>query len=242
MIDGNDAIREDLPAIVKIIARTARWVHPEAFALLPVWAPYTARGRPIYDVTWTRQITNTSGSTGRTVPNVEANQEAAAALKKALGVGGKPKNWTVCHLWGYDDPSFREQASIVQDPRYYSCVGNMVWLPTPLKGFTDAVPEIKTMLRTCAFHLYGLECKLPSAEMEALKIQSGIIPPGYPDDWPTAERPARLPPGTASFTPAIAKQIAKQKKKIQRLLRLTSPNFPREEVREVLASWEITLD
>jgi hypothetical protein len=51
------------------------------------------------------------------------------ALVAALDVASpNPKNWTVCHIWGYDDPSFAQQSSVVQDPRYFSCVANMVWL------------------------------------------------------------------------------------------------------------------
>jgi hypothetical protein len=41
---------------------------------------------------------------------------------------------------------------------FFSCVGNMVLLPTPLKAFTDTMPEIKSMLRICARNLYGWQC------------------------------------------------------------------------------------
>ena len=90
-------------------------------------------------------------------PKLEENIRAGKALVCALGVrpSPKPRTWTVCHIWGYDDDRFATESIIVKDPRYYSCVGNMVWLPTPMKGFTDTVPEIKRMLRTCAYYLYG---------------------------------------------------------------------------------------
>src|SRR5205807_3538882 len=47
--DGNQEIRDDIPLVVEIVARTARWVHPETFRRLPVWCPWTARGRQLYD-------------------------------------------------------------------------------------------------------------------------------------------------------------------------------------------------
>jgi hypothetical protein len=152
--DGNEEIAAEIPKIVDIIARTCRWVHPETFRRLPLWCPWTARGRPLYDRAWQRRYTNTKRATKQTIEKVEGNIAASQTLIAALGVASpKPRNWTVCHIWGYDDLAFASQGSIVQDPRFFSCVANMVWLPTPLKGFTDALPEIKTMLRTCAFHL-----------------------------------------------------------------------------------------
>ena len=54
-----------LPAtsVAELIARTARWVHPETFRALPVWAPYAARGMPVFDASWSRQYTNTKKAT-----------------------------------------------------------------------------------------------------------------------------------------------------------------------------------
>ena len=45
----------------------------------------------------------------RGVPKVEENIRAAKALVEALGVKTpqKPRNWTVCHIWGYDDENYR---------------------------------------------------------------------------------------------------------------------------------------
>jgi hypothetical protein len=63
----------------------------------------------------------------------EANVAARQALMAALSVAApKPKGWTVCHIWGYDDERFVSESFIVRNPRYYSCVANMMWLPTPL--------------------------------------------------------------------------------------------------------------
>jgi len=57
--DGNAEIAAEIPLIVEIIARTCRWVHPDTFREFPVWCPWTARGRPLYDRTWQRRYTNT---------------------------------------------------------------------------------------------------------------------------------------------------------------------------------------
>ncbi len=242
VMDGNDAIRQDIPAIVDMIARTAKWVHPETFKALPVWAPHTARGRPLYDVTWTRRYTNTNHRTGATSDKYEGNVAALNALVAALGVASpKPKNWTVCHIWGYDDPNFASASPIVQDPKYFSCVGNMIWLPTPLKGFTDALPEVKAVLRVCAYHLYGWVCEHPSVESEAATLRSNTIPPYYPQSWPTAERHAP-PPGTAPFSQPVRKAIEKRKAQMKASLENSAlTHYPFDEVRDVLAFWKIVL-
>ena len=135
----------------------------------------------------------------------------------ALGVVGKyPKGWTTCHIWGYDDEQFVGSSEIVRDRRFFSCLGNMVLLPTPLKGFTDAVPLIKRHLRVCAFHLYGWACEHHSVASEAELIRSGHIPDGYPEEWPTAERKV-LPPGTGPASEIVFKKAAARKQEISGL-------------------------
>jgi hypothetical protein len=44
--DGLDALSAelDLPQIMRLIERTARWVDPATYRLLPVWYPEVARG------------------------------------------------------------------------------------------------------------------------------------------------------------------------------------------------------
>ena len=238
--DGLDEIRHKLPDIVQMIAATARWVHPDAFRALPVWYPETARGRPIYDATWTRVYTNTKRQTGTVSEKAEPNIKAGKAFVGALGVS-KVDNWTVCHIWGVDDPKFQLPNRIISDPRYYSCVGNMVWLPTPLKAFTDAMPEVKTMIRTCAYHLYGWVCEHEDVADQARTVREGALPAGYPEQWPTAER--RLPPpGTALFLPKVTAAIERRKSELRRMLADDNlVHFPRDEVREVLAFWGVRL-
>jgi hypothetical protein len=241
--DGNEEIRKEIPQIVEIIARTARWVNPETFRQLPVWCPYVARGHVLYDKTWTTQYKNTKRLTGETTGRTEPNIAAGKALVEALGITGrKPRNWSVCHIWGYDDPSFTAAGSIVRDPRYYSCLANMIWLPAPLKSFTDSLPEVKVMLRTCAFYLYDWACEHETVQAQADAIRAGSMPENYPATWPGADRKHLLPPGTAPFTREVGTRITRQKEKIKSMLADdTLMNFPRENVRDVLRFWKIEL-
>ena len=81
--DGNEALRDDIPVVVELIERTARWVNPETFRRLPVWAPHTARGRPLYTADWTRRYTTTRKATGATAEKFEGN---ITAKDEVLGV------------------------------------------------------------------------------------------------------------------------------------------------------------
>ena len=235
--DGLSEIKNELPFIMKMIARTARWVHPHTVKALPIWCPDTARGFPRYDARWSRVL-----KSGKGVPKKEENIRAAIAFKKALGVGmPRPKNWTVCHIWGFDDPAFARQGDVVRDRRYYSCIGNMTWLPTPLKGFTDAVPEIKECLRVCAFHLYGFVCDHDDFKLLSQRISTGEVPLGYPEDWPTAKR-AVHPPGMAAYNERVQRYITAQKAKLRRRLEDNAlEHYPREAVREILKFWNVDL-
>jgi hypothetical protein len=150
--DGLDELKDEMPTIVNVIARTARWVHPDTFRALPVWYPETARKQLMYDAGWERVYKNTNRLTAQVTDKSEPNIKAKKAFVAALGAT-RTDNWTVCHIWGVDDPRFQRNNAVVCDPRFYSCIANMVWLPTPLKGFTDAVPEIKHLLRICSYSL-----------------------------------------------------------------------------------------
>jgi hypothetical protein len=223
---------------MEMIARTARWVHPETFRALPIWCPDTARGRSRYDANWSRVLVSR-----KNVPKVEENIRAATALVEALGVKTppKPRTWTVCHIWGYDDENFAGKSNVVRDPLYYSCVGNMTWLPTPLKGFTDAVPQIKECLRVCAFHLYSWACEHNDVREAAERVRSGAIPEGYPDVWPTSKRQV-LPPGTAPYSDRVKASIQKRKAKFCELLANSGLEYyGHDDVREVLAFWKVVL-
>lgn len=233
--DGLIQIEKEIPLIMEMIAQSARWVHPEVFKRLPVWRPEKARKAPLYKKDWRTRSASKSGAL-----KFETNGGALRSLREALALA-KPKNWTTCHIWGYDDANFAGKSVVVQDSRFYSCVANMVLLPTPLKGFTDAVPTIKHHLRVCAFHLYGWACEHEASSAEAELVKSGKIPEGYPLTWPTAERPA-LPTGIGPFDDRLKKRISERKRKIARDLgNLDLENYPRDSVRNVLEFWKIDL-
>ncbi len=231
---------------VPLIAETCKWVDPQVFRKLPVWYPESYRGAPSYDAKWQRRYTNTSKTTGQTVEKHEPNILAGKALWQSFGIVGKskPKNWTVCHIWGVDDPDFQTPNSIVRNPRYYSCVANMVALPTPLKALADSLGVIKYILRLCAFHLYGWICEAEEVQEEAEMIRKGVIPDNYPASWPFAGS-GKTPPGMVHFDPQIDRFIERRKQEIRDDLNQADlgnyPHYPEEQVREVLAFWHVKL-
>jgi hypothetical protein len=236
-LDGLVMLEKSMPVVIELIVGTARWVHPDTFKALPLWYPEFARGQILHDATWSKNTLNKGNEKRET--NVYAGKALVAAL--GTGKGKKPLNWTVCHIWGVDNPLFQKSNTVVRDSRFYSCIGNMVWLPTPLKGFTDSVPEIKKILRTCAYYLYGWACEHEEVKTEAAEIESGHIPDAYPKVWPT-EKQRCLPPGTAPYNSIVDAAIQKRKAKIKKdRSHHGLPNYPRDQVEQALAFWSIEI-
>jgi hypothetical protein len=189
--DGLTALRDvlKLSEVMRLIEHTARWVDPETFRLLPLWYPEHARRGYFYKNNWSEPQMNKNRQSGHTEHKREGNVHANLALTHALGLRSDDRpNWSCCHIWGIDDALYQEANAIVQDRRFFSCVANMVLLPTPLKAFTDTMQDVKAMLRICARHLYGWHCDHEGA-VEGLAIVEGWTDwSAYPESWPTAQR------------------------------------------------------
>ena len=237
--DGLSVLAEQFSVreIAKLIAKTARWVDRETFRQMPVWYPEHARRRPLYKANWTTPQTNTNRSTQLTTDKFEPNIRANAALTAALGTTKQRRaNWTCCHIWDHGDTKFQRANFVVGDPRFYSCLANMVLLPTPLKAFTDSMPAIKEMLRIVAFHYFGWHCEHEDLP-EWTYLSKRTLPEGYPDDWPNWQTPKMPPPGVVGLNPSIARRIATRKKKLNNDIESAGPFFPRDSVAEVMDYW-----
>lgn len=239
--DGLDALRQvlSLEDIMRMIELTARWVDPETFRFLPVWYPEYARRSPFYNKNWSEPRLNRNRESGTTVHKVEGNLNANKALTHALGLRGRERpNWSCCHIWGVDDPTYAATNLVVQDPRYFSCVANMVLLPTPLKAFTDVVPEVKGMLRSCAFYMYGWRCEHPSVDL--VDVETPAQNPAYPASWPRSSQ-CPLPPGVIPISPRIKQAANRRMDSIRTDLASAGEFYPRERVTAVLEHWRIEL-
>ena len=242
-MDGLGALRAEigLKEIALLIERTARWVSPEIFKLLPVWFPEHARGRYFYKANWSEPQMNRRGATGVALHWTESNTYANKALSLALGLrtGDRP-NWSCCHIWGIDDST--SPNVVVQDRRFYSCVANMVLLPTPLKAFTDTMPDVKAMLRICARNLYGWQCDHDAMKPVNAELERWSDWNSYPTSWPRTPDDQKVPLGVVELTPAIKRSARVRLSAIQNDLKDAGPFFPRQEVVEALAYWKISAE
>jgi hypothetical protein len=239
--NGLDALRAEigLRELTSLIERTARWVAPETFQLLPVWFPEHARRRHFYKANWSEPQKNRNRTTGTVVHKVEGNVYANQALTLALGLRKSTRpNWSCCHIWGVDDPTYQQSNAVVSDHRFYSCVANMVLLPTPLKGFTDTMPEIKTMLRICARNLYGWQCDHEDMESVNASLDEWEDWSAYPGSWPR-ELGEKTPLGVVELTPEIRDLALKRLANIRHELKNAGEFYPREEVRRTLHYWKM---
>lgn len=184
---------------------------------------------------------NRNRQTGAIIHKFEGNIHANKALTLALGFRAVERpNWSCCHIWGVDDAAYQISNAVVQDRRFFSCVANMVLLPTPLKAFTDVMTDVKMMLRVCAFHLYGWTCDHEEVASVASQVGSWFSWNAYPESWPKADR-ASVPLGMAKFSSRIKDAADRRKAAIRTDLVSAGPHYPREEVRKVLDYWKISL-
>lgn len=242
--DGLTALREvmELGEIMRLIERTARWVDPATFRLLPVWYPEHSRGSHFYKADWSEPQYNTNRQTGIKEHKREGNLHGNKALTNALGfVSDDRPNWSCCHIWGVDDSKFQSANAIVQDGRFFSCVANMVLLPTPLKAFTDAMPEVKAMLRICSRHLYGWHCDHDGAIEAVSLIDSWDEWQAYPASWPRKSGPTQIP-GIVPLNDTIRRFAQRRIARIQRDIAQAGPFYPRDKVRSALSYWSIDPD
>lgn len=240
-MDGLDALRLEIGAaeIARLIEKTARWVAPETFQLLPVWYPEHARRRHFNNAGWSEPRMNRNRTTGATVHKAEGNIYANKALTLALGLRQSSRpNWSCCHIWGVDDATYQKANAVVSDHRFYSCVANMVLLPTPLKAFTDTMPEIKAMLRICARNLYGWQCDHETLGEVNVALDAWDDWSTYPASWPRQVGKGR-PLGVIELTTEIAKQAKRRLETIRHELQTAGKFYPREEVLQALAYWNI---
>ena len=114
----------------------------------------------------------------------------------------------------------------------------MVLLPTPLKAFTDVMPDVKWMLRVCAFHTFGWRCDHPV--LGNANLEEWAANPAYPVSWPKAAGDA-APAGTVALTPAISKDVDRRLATIYSDLEHAGPFYPHRAVLEALAYWNIPI-
>jgi len=240
--DGLEVLREqlDLLTIMRLIEDTALWVDRETFEYLPVWYPEEARRDLMYKSNWSEVQKNTSKVSGETVHKRVGNGGANKALTMALGMKAKNRpNWTCCHIWGVDDPTYQKSNFVASDKRFYSCVGNMILLPTPLKAFTDVMQEVKDMLRIASSYYYDWLPDHPDLPTLS-NIEAACNWDAYPDSWPSKVKLAS-PKGIVQFNDVIKKNADKRLLAVSKLLANPGTYFPTQEVLDVLNYWKIGL-
>ncbi len=238
--NGLEALRRELSLaeIMRLIERTARWVNPETYRYLPVWYPEHARHSYFYKGSWSEPQMNRNRETGKVVHKTEGNLFANKTLTSALGLRSDGRqNWSCCHIWGIDDEKYQKRNSIVQDNRFYSCVANMVLLPTPLKAFTDVMPDVKMRLRVCARYLYGWTCDHDDVAELSEQVEKWSDWNSYPESWPKPDA-ASEPCGLAPFSNEVRIAADRRKAAIRRDLDTAGRYYPKEKVQKCLDYWK----
>ena len=146
------------------------------------------------------------------------------------------KNWSCCHIWSADDPTFQLSNHVVQDHRFFSYVGNVVPLPTPLKAFTNAIPEIKVMLQLCVKNLYGWSCGQNMLPHEHAAVDGFAAWDDYPESWPRTygqKTPLGMIP--MHLNPSIYWSAKKRLERIWLDLAKAGQFYPRAKVQDAMS-------
>lgn len=208
---------------------------------MPIWYPEHARGAFFYKKSWSEPQMNKNRQSGQSEHKREGNLYANKALTYALGLrSGDRSNWSCCHIWGKDDALYQETNTVVQDHRFYSCIANMVLLPTPLKAFTDSMQEVKSMLRVCAMNLYGWNCDHEDLAATISAVKAWKDWECYPKSWPRTKN-AALPLGVMKLNDGIRQSASRRLTQFGMDLRTAGIHYPRDRVREALAYWKIEI-
>ena len=141
--------------------------------------------KPVYKNNWSEPLMNRNRTSGTSIHKSEGNVYANEALTLALGLRKKLRpNWSCCHI-GASQPRKLSTLEPCRDgPTFLLCIG-MVLLPTPLKAFTDTMPEIKAMLRICPKPL-RLAMRSRQSARDEIPLSNGWTDwgPAYPKSWP----------------------------------------------------------
>lgn len=238
MRDGLEVLREQmsLAEIMRLIEKTAMWVSRETFQYLPVWFPEMARRDLMYKQNWSAPQLNTNRASGESVHKQVANESANKALTWALGMKTKERpNWTCCHIWGVDDPYFQRSNSLVADKRFFSCVGNMVLLPTPLKAFTDAMPEVKAMIRIAAEDYYQWAPQHDDVASTNYRRERCDWE-AFPESWRGVSS-INVLPNVVPFNGGIKRKADARLTRVLSDVQSAGQFYPTESVKEVLRYW-----
>ena len=161
-------------------------------------------------------------------PKFQGNEEANRTLTQLVTKSAKDRpNWTCCHIWGNDSATGQTGQPAVKDLRYYSCPANMVLVPTPLKGLTDSVPEVKNALRIASHRLYGF---VPEGQTCPSTQEAG---PWLPDGWADG-----TVSGIVSMNSVIEARVRRRAKKLIKDFNEAPNQYPTQQVQDTIAYWK----
>lgn len=155
----NEAVLRLKINLIALVAETALWANPEVHKILSrdggtgAWFPGVKRARI------------SKGEERREFVDgvkLDDNSDANRALKTALGIKGRERNFITCHVW--EDSCYNEFD--------HTTIANLVLLPKPLSTLTDHHPEVTEALKYRAYELYGWH-------------PEGTVPPKRPGSYPT---------------------------------------------------------
>ncbi|MFW9875134.1 MAG: hypothetical protein ACFFG0_18670 [Candidatus Thorarchaeota archaeon] len=120
--------------IINLIYNCSIWLSPEFYQNIPIFLPFSVRER----TSWQYRQKNLNGDNWGSANNngyiIDDNSDIKDFIRNAIIVNNKFSNdqkprtgFIACHIW----------SNTTSNPRLYSFVPNIVWLPRPIAKLSD---------------------------------------------------------------------------------------------------------
>lgn len=165
IIEKNQYIQIIQKYIIDLVQNCSIWLSPQFFQNIPIFLPFSVRER----TSWQHRRTNLNGDNWGSANNkgyvIDDNSDIKDIIRNAEIINNtfsanlKPSTgFIACHIW----------PKTTSNPRLYSFVPNIVWLPRPIAKLSDdQTSYLSQILKIISTELYK-EIKIYKYELKQI--------------------------------------------------------------------------
>ncbi len=167
VIPREDAFAHRL--VTQLICDLSIWMPPELFAAAPVLLPFAVREAGLKRNEWgTANAQGCLRDNNNLLKNLVAGWKIRSPRLSVYHGAGRGRGFVACHAWR----RARLNGAVIQttaDPRTYSFIPNLAWLPDPISRLTDVEGSLaQQVLQAVSRRLYAPLCARLPEEIRAV--------------------------------------------------------------------------
>ncbi|MGC9781269.1 MAG: hypothetical protein HZR80_18655 [Candidatus Heimdallarchaeota archaeon] len=152
----------------EIIQHLSIWLEPEFYINLPIILPYSVRERTSSYDRLKKDKKDNWGSANKNGYVIDDNTDIKDFIRRSEVRNSKyyykNKPYTgfiACHIW----------ANTTENPKLFSFIPNLVWLPTPIAGLSDKTNSLfSNLLKEISIKMY-FRCKMKSEGLRKISYK-----------------------------------------------------------------------